>query len=487
MSARGKVSASALSMFIALGVCGALGCDRNEPAKPEAPKLSVDALPKDARPVQIDFDGKLKVVGYKLNTRGPMRPGRNVSVSLYWKADQKLEPGYRLAARLVDGAGETMLSLDDASALRAQRDGRLLHGPESWTPGKLYVDELTFNVPRSVNSSKVQILASVAKGEQRVRVTAGPSADSTSGLVMTAPTGARPRLRITPPPTLRVDKLEANTKIKIDGKLDEPAWQSAPSASFVDTASGKPNAQFPINGSFRILWSKEGFYIGADLKEADIVGGFKAEEKDPHLWTKDALTLMIDPDGADNVDYYEVQIGPQNLIYDTRYDSLEQPRKDPGGPFGHEDWSAGVKSAVSVQGTIDKKEDRDEGYVVEALIPWKAFDKAKKVPPAIGDVWRLNVYAMRDGRGVGWSPILGKGNLHNAARFGQVLWAEKGYVEPAPPAASASAAPADEKPAAPEAEKPSEAEAHDGSSDESPEDAKPGRARVPIGSKEPTK
>ena len=114
---------------------------------------------------------------------------------------------------------------------------------------------------------------------------------------------------------------------------------------------------------------------------------------------------------------------------------------------------------------LDTKEDRDDGYVVEAFIPWKSFDKAKKTPPAVGDTWRINVYAMRDGRGVGWSPILGKGNLHNAARFGQVLWAEKGYVEPAAPAASAEAKPAN------------------GDSAPSPDSQTPARTKVPIGAK----
>jgi hypothetical protein len=460
----------AASLFVALCL-GALsaGCDHNDPAKPEAPKLTADSLPKDARTVPIEFDGKLKIVGYKVNTRGPMRPGRNVSVTMYWKVDQKVEPGYRLSSRLVDGAGETVASLDDVSPLRQQKDGRLLHAPETWTPGKLYIDELSFNVPRSVKSTKVQVLASVAKGDQKVRVTAGPSADSTSALVVTAPTGTRPPTHITPPPTMRVDRLEANTKIKIDGKLDEPAWQGAPSASFVDTASGKPNPHFPMSGSFRILWSKEGFYVGAELKDPDIVGGFDKDKKDPHLWTKDALMLMIDPDGSDNVDYYEIQIGPQNLVYDTRYDTLNEPHKDPDGPFGHEDWSSNLKSAVTVQGTIDTKEDRDDGYVVEAFVPWKSFDKAKKTPPAVGDTWRINVYAMRDGRGVGWSPILGKGTLHNAARFGQVLWAEKGYVEPAAPAASADAKPAgNEGGSAPP---------------KAPDSPTPARTKVPIGGK----
>jgi hypothetical protein len=160
-------------------------------------------------------------------------------------------------------------------------------------------------------------------------------------------------------------------------------------------------------------------------------GGFKKEDKDPHLWTKDTVEIMVDPDGdGDNQNYYEIQINPQNLVFDSQFDAYNQPKKDPDGPFGHQEWSAKLKSAVSVRGTLDEAGDKDEGYVVEALLPWKSFSKAKKVPPAIGDTWRMNFYAMQDNGGVAWSPILGQGNFHKASRFGRVLWAETGYVPP---------------------------------------------------------
>ena len=66
------------------------------------------------------------------------------------------------------------------------------------------------------------------------------------------------------------------------------------------------------------------------------------------------------------------------------------------------------------------------------MIPWKSFAKAKKTPPALGDTWRMNFYAMQDNGGVSWSPILGQGNFHRASRFGKILWAEKGWMPQGP-------------------------------------------------------
>jgi hypothetical protein len=84
---------------------------------------------------------------------------------------------------------------------------------------------------------------------------------------------------------------------------------------------------------------------------------------------------------------------------------------------------------------MDKSDDKDDGYTVEAAIPWAAFSKAKRTPPANGDTWRMNFYAMENNGGLSWSAILGQGNFHKATRFGKVHWAGGA----AAPAASATA------------------------------------------------
>ncbi|MBK9262737.1 MAG: carbohydrate-binding family 9-like protein [Polyangiaceae bacterium] len=221
-----------------------------------------------------------------------------------------------------------------------------------------------------------------------------------------------------------VPTLPAGQTITIDGKLDEGAWQQAASSGeFVDVGTGVTNPRLPVQGSVRLLWDDTYFYVAFDVKDASIRGGFPADAKDPHLWERDTVEIMIDPDGdGDNKDYYEIQIGPQNLVFDSQFDNYNQPRGGPNGPFGHQDWSAALESAVVLNGKIDDDVEKDEGYVVEAKIPWSSFTKASKVPPESGSFWRMNFYAMQNNGGVAWSPILGMGNFHKAARFGRVKW-----------------------------------------------------------------
>ena len=244
---------------------------------------------------------------------------------------------------------------------------------------------------------------------------------------------------------LTVPLLAPGAAITLDGRLDELAWQgAAQTGSFVDVGSGRENAALPTQGSARLLWDDHFLYVGFEVKDAHVHGGWPTsapgqaakdakDAKEPHLWEKDTVEIMIDPDGdGDNKDYYEVQVNPQNLVFDTQYDDYNSPNGNGRGPFGHEEWSAGLKSAVEVHGTLDADTDADTGYTVEAKIPWASFGKATLVPPAPGSTWRMNFYAMKNNGGVAWSPILGMGNFHRASRFGRVRWAGSGSATKTP-------------------------------------------------------
>src|SRR5262249_10631181 len=55
--------------------------------------------------------------------------------------------------------------------------------------------------------------------------------------------------------------------IKIDGRLDEKAWQAVPwTDDFVDIeGDAKPKPRFPTR--VKMLWDDQYFYVGAELEE----------------------------------------------------------------------------------------------------------------------------------------------------------------------------------------------------------------------------
>lgn len=394
--------------------------------------------------LDIDFDGKVRLLGARVEPASGIKPGQRVKVTMYWRSDKKLESGWSLFTHVLDGSGERILNIDNVGPLRELRGGEQALPPGDWEPGKIYVDEQTFTVPNGLKTDRIQIVTGVWKGNDRLKILSGPHDSSNRAIVATLPT-SRKRPKSTRVPSLRVERMDDDAKIVIDGKLDEPAWKTAASTGpFVDVRTGEPNTSFPVNGRVKVLWNDEGIWLGFEVEDPDVVGGFEKGAKDPHLWTRDTVEIMIDPEGdGDNKDYYEIQINPQNLVFDSQFDSYNAPKTEPNGPFGHESWSANVKSAVIVDGTPDQSGDKDRGYVVEALLPWKSFSKVKKLPPEPGTTWRMNFYAMQNNGGVAWSPILGQGNFHKASRFGRVTFVEKALRPTARPADSVAPSPTD--------------------------------------------
>jgi hypothetical protein len=386
----------------------------------------------------VDFDGKVKLLGYRLDP-ARLTPGKRAKLTLYWKSVAKVDDGFQLATYLLDGSGERLMTLENGPLRKKKSKTKNALPPSLWDPGKVYIDEVSFKVPSKIKTDEIKLVTSIARKSERLAITAGEKDTENQALVATVALGGGTNAAATP--LLRLDKLETATKIKIDGKLDEAAWQTAPAiAAFVDPKTGRAAKDSPVQGKARMLWNADGLFLAVEVGDKDVVGGFKPTDKDPQLWTKDAIELVVDPDASgDNKDYYDILISPQNLVFDSHYDDYNKPRTEPGGPFGNQDWSSNVKSKVVVDGTLDKSDDEDKGYTVEAMIPWKSFDKAKATPPAIGDTWRLNLYAVQQGPAVGWTPVLKAGEFHRASRFGRVLFAEKGYEKTAAPVTSGSA------------------------------------------------
>ena len=397
----------------------------------------LDSEPADMpHKIDINFENKLHIIGYKFDPE-LAKPGQDVKLTYWWRCDDSLDEGWKLFTHLHDDASDHSDNLDNVGPIRELKGDKQILGPDKWEKGKVYVDEQAYKMPDWIKGPELSVMTGVWKGGARLRVIQGPNDGDNRALVGKIKTGvvASPADEHTKNdvPSVVVGKLAANDKIVIDGKGDDKAWGGAPSTGpFVEVGTGKPNTSFPVNGSAKLAWDDTNMYVLFQISDPDVVGGFgdPAKQKDdftssgqPKLWTKDTVEIMVDPDGdGDNKDYYELQINPQNKVFHSNYDTYNAPKTEPNGPFGHEDWDPKLKSAVVVKGTLDKADDKDEGYVVEAAIPWTAFAKATNHPPKLGDSWRMNFYAMQQNGGVAWSPIMGQGNFHKASRFGRVTW-----------------------------------------------------------------
>jgi hypothetical protein len=376
------------------------------PAQRQAVAEYVSKVPPSPQhALDIDFDGKVKLLGYDLD-REQWRPGETIRVTWHWQAVQSLDEGWKLFTRIEDVDNDRTLNQDGNGMLR------WLYGPDRWRPAAYIRDPQELHLPEDWAGSSAGIYVGFWRDAQRLNVTKGAADAKGRVLAATVPTPDHEdagRSNDTVPSLVLV---QTKRPPRIDGSLDDPVWRVANTTrAFVETRHG---GLAPVQASAMLLWDERYLYVGVEVHDALLRAS--DTEHDDHLWEQDCVELMIDPDG-DGKNYFEIQVSPRGVVFDTRYDSRRVPQ-----PFGHTDWDSKIRVGVAPRGDLDDKE-ADAGYTVEMAIPWQAFSLGRKpvAPPAIGDEWRANLYVLDlvdDGqRAAAWSP-LGTGDFHVPRRFG---------------------------------------------------------------------
>src|SRR5882757_7565121 len=142
------------------------------------------------------------------------------------------------------------------------------------------------------------------------------------------------------------------TPIRVDGKLDEPAWQAAPwTTDFVDIeGSAKPLPRFRTRT--KMLWDNNYLYIAAKLEEPNITATLT--KHDSVIFHDNDFEVFLKPPG-DAPGYFEFEINALNTEWDLY---LNRPYRAGGKPDNT--WEIpGLMTAVTVQGTLNNQRDKD--------------------------------------------------------------------------------------------------------------------------------
>ena len=207
-----------------------------------------------------------------------------------------------------------------------------------------------------------------------------------------------------------------------DGRLNEAAWATARRiGGFVQPGTGQPEPRSQVNGDARVAWSDAGLMVAFEVRDRAAESALPPTGRDVHVGEgASGVEVMLQPGNfTDNREYFEVQVGVHGARWTTRFDDYNRPvERDASGAmhFGHEDWEPAMECGTAR--TAD-------GYVVEMRIPWAALATSRvTATPRAGEAWRMNLYTFRDGQrdALAWSPLLGQGNFHRAARFGRVVF-----------------------------------------------------------------
>jgi uncharacterized repeat protein (TIGR03806 family) len=172
----------------------------------------------------------------------------------------------------------------------------------------------------------------------------------------------------------------ADQPLTIDGVADEPAWRSAPVIDNFRLWWLPADKQTPYTTTkARLLWDRDYLYFFADMQDADLYAN--TTEHQGAMWEGDVFEVFFKP-AADKPAYYEFEINPANATIE-----LYLPSRNSGGWVKYAALShIEMKTAVKLRGTLNKFDDKDEGWSVEGRIPWRDL-AATGGRPAPGEQW----------------------------------------------------------------------------------------------------
>jgi hypothetical protein len=149
----------------------------------------------------LDFSGKVQLLGYDISPSDIAPPGSNISLTLYWQRTGTLDAGWGLFTHILDERGRQIAQRDSSGPLREPNaEGGQALGPSDWQIGKIYVDKLEFDVPRTqqkggeqvpLQTETITIAVGVWKDTARLDVLGGSSDAHRRGFVTHLKTGVK--------------------------------------------------------------------------------------------------------------------------------------------------------------------------------------------------------------------------------------------------------------------------------------------------------
>ncbi len=232
----------------------------------------------------------------------------------------------------------------------------------------------------------------------------------------------------------------------IDGNISDAVWDNAIWSETFRDIEGDLKPEPRLKTRMKMLWNDKYLFIAAELEEPHVWAYL--QQHDEVVFYDNDFEVFVDPDNNTH-QYFEIEINARNTIFD-----LFMPKPYRNGTGALISWDvAGLKSAVQVQGSLNKSTDTDKSWTVEMAIPFAALTIGNDPDvPKEGHMWRINFSRVEwqtdivDGKYVRrkdssgkllpednwvWSPQ-GVINMHCPERWGYLLFTKQTKSADAP-------------------------------------------------------
>lgn len=171
----------------------------------------------------------------------------------------------------------------------------------------------------------------------------------------------------------------------LDGRLDKDFWKDIPFTEAFGDIEGeiRPTPRFLTRA--KLAWDQDNLYIGAILEGDEIWA--TVTEHDDVIFRDNDFEIFIDPDSDTQV-YVEYEMNAQNTTWDLL---LTKAYRDMGKPVNGLELK-GLRSAVHIEGELNRPGDHNKRWSVEVVIPFTTLlecSEEKRVPQN-GEFYRVN-------------------------------------------------------------------------------------------------
>ncbi len=214
------------------------------------------------------------------------------------------------------------------------------------------------------------------------------------------------------PPSRRARATGISRPIRVDGVLDEAAWQTAAwNSGFVRIERHLDNPGAEVQTRFKVVHTPSAVYVAVECDEPRIERlKAKTPWRDGAVWADDCVELFFDPGGSGRY-YHQIMVNSKGRIYDSYAADF--------GLVKSRLWNGAYRAA----GHVDRKGRK---WSVEVEIPFGTLVLGEKA----GARWRWNVARERHAGGTlelsSWVPL--KGSFHQPLEFGTIVGMPDDYT-----------------------------------------------------------
>jgi hypothetical protein len=216
----------------------------------------------------------------------------------------------------------------------------------------------------------------------------------------------------------QIEAVNTKTSPSIDGNLDEPVWQQAKEVILKENRSGNEVSDPRLMTHVMTCYDDSSLYIAFICNDPDIWTDYT--QRDEYLWQEEAVEVFIDVDEEPDT-YVEIEVSPANVLFDSYIIDPEKIDVPSTAKFD----LPGIKTAVSLNGTLNIRDDTDTGWTVEIAVPFRDLVTEKNKNITIDTIIKINFYRVdknqdMNSAGYAWSPTGAR--FHKPSVFGTLIF-----------------------------------------------------------------